>query len=37
MMGGRIEATSEPGVGSRFEFAADFEVVSWARGALDAA
>jgi signal transduction histidine kinase len=37
MMGGSITATSEIGVGSRFEFVADFQRASPARGALDAA
>jgi signal transduction histidine kinase len=37
MIGGRLTVTSQPGVGSSFELTADFDVVSWARGALDAA
>jgi signal transduction histidine kinase len=37
MMGGRVTVTSELGAGSTFEFISGFEVVSRARGALDAA
>ena len=37
MMGGRVTVTSEVGVGSTFEFTADYAVVGPARDALDAA